>query len=198
MRPLTWLVAPVLGLMLAACSGSATEQEGKAQPNTSAESHSDGDEEIVHGTVSHAGDGPGNGFDLPESVRANLGITFAKVERRRVTGTLRVPGRFETPPRAHTEYRTPLAGRIELIASQYDNVTPGTPLYRLDSPEWRALQKELLEAGATIETSFAALEMARDRADDLKELITLWSDRITALEKLHDAGGGRASPLASS
>jgi len=54
----------------------------------------------------------------------------------------------------------------------------------------------LLEAGAAIETSFAALEMARDRADNLEELITLWSDRITALEKLHAAGGGRASELA--
>jgi hypothetical protein len=75
-------------------------------------------------------------------------------------------------------------------------VIPGTPLYRLDSPEWRALQKELLEAKAAIEISFAAMEVARDRADNLQELLDLWSDRIRALEELHAAGGGRASELA--
>ena len=48
---------------------------------------------------------PSNRIDLPETVRQNLGITFAKVERRRVASTIRVPGRFELLPTARREYR---------------------------------------------------------------------------------------------
>ena len=41
---------------------------------------------------------PSNRIDVPESVRRNLGITFAKVEQRSVARTIRVPGRFEFAP----------------------------------------------------------------------------------------------------
>src|SRR5688572_26225414 len=52
-----------------------------------------------------------NRIDVPEAVRRNLGITFAKVERRRVAATIRVPGRFELLPSARREYRTVLPAR---------------------------------------------------------------------------------------
>jgi len=149
-----------------------------------------------HGEVSHKAPVQKKGIAIPESVRDNLRMTFVRVESRRVAKTLRVPGRFETLPRAHREYRTALAGRIGLIARQYDKVKPGTPLYRLNSSEWRALQNELLEAEATVETSFAALAIARNRAVNLQKLINLWSTRIKELEKLNEAGGGRAAELA--
>ena len=148
------------------------------------------------GDVSHETHARKKGIAIPESVRDNVGMTFAKVESRRVAKTLRVPGRFETPPRAHREYRTALAGRIELIARQYDKVKPGTPLYRLDSSEWRALQKELLEAMSSIETTFATLAIAKNRAENIQKLIDLWGTRIKELEKLNKAGGGRAAELA--
>ena len=122
------------------------------------------------GDVSHEMPARKKGIAIPESVRDNVGMTFAKVESRRVAKTLRVPGRFETPPRAHREYRTALAGRIELIARQYDKVKPGTPLYRLDSSEWRSLQKELLEAEATVGTSFAAFAITKNRAKNIQKL----------------------------
>ena len=53
---------------------------------------------------------PTNRIDVPASVRQNLGITFAKVERRRVASTIRVPGRFELLPSARREYRATLPG----------------------------------------------------------------------------------------
>ena len=40
-------------------------------------------------------DMPTNHVLIPPSVQTNLGITFATVERRNVTESLRVPGKFE-------------------------------------------------------------------------------------------------------
>lgn len=100
-----------------------------------------------------------NRVDVPDAVRRNLGITFAKVEARPVAQTLRVPGRFELPPDARREYRTMLAGRVELLVSQFQHVEVGTPLYRLDSPPWRELQQKLAEAEAQIRESEKRVEM---------------------------------------
>src|SRR5688572_7631427 len=61
---------------------------------------------------------PTNRVDVPSSVRQNLGITFAKVERRPVGRTLRVPGRFELAPTARREYRAAAPGRVELLVEQ--------------------------------------------------------------------------------
>lgn len=53
------------------------------------------------GTRAHAAEAaPSNRVDIPESVRRNLGITFAQVESRPVAQTIRVPGQFELLPEA--------------------------------------------------------------------------------------------------
>lgn len=100
-----------------------------------------------------------NRIDVPDAVRRNLGITFAKVEARPVSQTLRVPGRFEYLPDARREYRTMLAGRVELLVQQYQRVEAGTPIYRLDSPPWRDLQQRLAETNALIRESEKRVEM---------------------------------------
>src|SRR5690606_24005767 len=87
---------------------------------------------------------------IPEQVRQNLGITFVTAEQRSVVSTIRVPGRFEALPSASREYHVPLAGRVELLVHQYDQVTTDTPLYRLDSAEWRRMQQELLSIEAEV------------------------------------------------
>lgn len=157
-----------------------------------------------------------NRIYVPEAVRANLGIRFAKVEARQVAGTLRMPGRFEALPSARREYRTPLSGRIELLVHQYDQVTTGTPLYRLDSPEWRRLQQEMAEAAARMaETSSAVTlaeaalhggERARGVTEEritagerhvaaLRESLKVAEDRVAQLEKVRQAVGGMAAQL---
>lgn len=93
-----------------------------------------------------------NRVDIPASVRLNLGITFAKVESRNVAQTLRVPGQFELLPTARREYRAPLAGRIELLVSQYQKVDAGTPLYRLDAAAWWDLHEQIASVQATIDS----------------------------------------------
>ena len=54
-----------------------------------------------------AGSADTNRIDIPATVRSNLGITFASVERRRVDSTIRVPGAFELQPVSYTHLTLP-------------------------------------------------------------------------------------------
>jgi len=136
-----------------------------------------------------------NRIDVPESVRRNLGITFAKVELRPVAQTIRVPGQFELQPEARREYRTMLAGRVDLLVKQYDRVEAGAPLYRLASPEWRTLQEKLSDAESTIRQtearvgSIPTLISAHRRHEEILEKnIVLWEQQVAQLEASHKIG----------
>ena len=136
-----------------------------------------------------------NRVDVPETVRKNLGITFAKVESRPVAETIRVPGQFELQPQARREYRTMLAGRVELLVKQLESVEPGMPIYRLASPEWRDLQQKLSESINTIRQAEARvasipslLAAHRNHEDILREGVTLWETRVAEVEKNASSG----------
>lgn len=138
----------------------------------------------------HEAPPPTNRIDVPEAVRRNLGITFAKVESRVVTRTLRVPGRFELQPDARREYRTMLGGRVTLRASQYQRVEPGEVLYVLDSPAWRELQERLNETESTIQQAAARVAaidplMAAHRTHEknLQTSVAIWEERVAQLER---------------
>ena len=146
----------------------------------------------------HAGEAaaaPTNRVDVPETVRRNLGITFAKVESRTVAETIRAPGRFELQPQARREYRTMLAGRVELLVKQFDSVSVGTPLYRLASPEWRDLQQKMNEAIAVIhqaEANVASIPSLLEAHDNhekiLREGVALWEKRTEQVQKSQASG----------
>ena len=143
-----------------------------------------------------------NRVDVPETVRRNLGISFAKVETRTVAETLRVPGRFELQPQARREYRTMLAGRVELLVKQFDTIAIGSPLYRLASPEWRDLQQKLNESIAAIRQSEARvasipalLAAHRHHEDILREGVTLWESRLAQVEKTAASGAVSVADL---
>lgn len=140
---------------------------------------------------------------IPAAVRSNLGISFVKVERRRVEQTLRVPGRFEYLPTARREYRTAVAGRVELLVEQFERVEAGQPLYRLDSPAWREMQQQLADAEAQIErldarlANFEPLLAAHQQHEDsLHESVAVWNERVEQLQSVREAGGGRVDELA--
>src|SRR5690606_32496968 len=115
-------------------------------------------------------------------VRENLGITFARVEQRPVAATLRVPGRFEALPSGVRVYHAPLAGKIELLVNEYDVVTTGTPLYRLDSAEWRRMQQELLSLQAEVMASSASLMTATIAREGGRLAEDVIAQRIDAAE----------------
>ncbi|RLS96541.1 MAG: HlyD family efflux transporter periplasmic adaptor subunit [Planctomycetota bacterium] len=138
---------------------------------------------------------PTNRVDIPDSVRKNLGITFAKVEARDVAQTLRVPGRFELLPTARREVRTPLGGRIELLVAENERVEVGTPLYRLDSAAWRALADEI-EAGRAHVDAMVPLRAAHVLHErSIEAEVELWQERLLQLEGIRAAGGGSAAQL---
>lgn len=141
-----------------------------------------------------------NRVAIPPAVRSNLGITFATVERRQIQDTLRVPGRFEYMPTATREYRTMLAGRVEILVNQFERVKKGTPLYRIDSPAWREIQQTLADKATNITrldtkmTTFEPLLEAHVRHEEsLNESISVWQTRVEKLEALRAAGGGSMS-----
>jgi hypothetical protein len=125
--------------------------------------------------------GPTNRIDLPEQVRQNLGITFAKVELRRVASTIRVPGKFELLPTARREYRTPVAGRVDLLVKQYDQVQAGTALYRLSSPEWIRLRQQLQDDQAAIGKAMAEVAAAEAAVKEARESVRILQERIGGL-----------------
>jgi hypothetical protein len=109
-----------------------------------------------------------------------LGITFAKVERRRVAATVRLPGRFELLPSARREYRAAGAGRVELLVKQYERVEPGTPLYRLQSPEWAKLRQQLQDDQSAARRAAAEVKAAEAAKAEAEKIVGILRERIAA------------------
>lgn len=124
---------------------------------------------------------PTNRIDIPPTVRSNLGITFAKVERRHVESTIRVPGAFELQPLARHEYRMTLSGRVELRVDQFQRVTPGDLLYRFRSPLWPEIQHEIIVAEQDIDAAHAEIDVAQARLEEANTRLSLMRDRLAAL-----------------
>ena len=165
----------VLPILFLAAGCSRGVDEGGAPVAAEAGVHAEGEE-----TPSEK---PTNRINVPENVRRNLGIRFAKVESRRVADTLRMPGRFETQPLSRREYSTPLPGRVELLVNQYDSVTTGQPLYELDSVEWRRAQQEVAEAIARVESTSASVVMAMASSGQASRASLVSSGRAEAGER---------------
>lgn len=138
---------------------------------------------------------PTNRIDIPDTVRRNLGIEFAKVEPRQVERTLRLPGRFELLPTARREIRAPIDGRVELLVDQYQPVEAGTPLARIAGSGWRELEERILATRARLESMGPVREAHRVHESSLADKVALWKDRLGQLERLREAGGGGAAQL---
>jgi multidrug resistance efflux pump len=187
LRELRTLFVPVLiaAVVLAGC--------GRPAPEGTENKHEDEHSEVASAEHEHTDDGHDHDHDhaaeasnlvpIPASVRENLGITFARAEMRRVASTLRIPGRFEARPDAVRNYGAPLAGRVELLVRQYEQVTTGTPLFRLDSAEWRRMQQEYVNAQAEVLATSASLmsaQVAREGGAAAEEVVQA---RIAAAEE---------------
>ncbi len=149
-------------------------------------------------------DMPSNKILIPPAVQSNLGITFATVERRNVTDSLRVPGKFEYLPSAKREYRTMLSGRVDLKVNQFDQVEMGQLLFLIDSPEWRDIQNSLAQNESDINKlekkllSHVSIHRAHIQYKmNLIEQMRVWENRVQKLETIIEAGGGSVRELTS-
>lgn len=137
--------------------------------------------EAEAGTESTETAPPTNRVDLPATVRRNLGITFAKVERRRVEDTTRIPGSFELQPSARREYRMTLPGQVRLLVEQHAVVRPGDPLYRFRSPDWAAYRERIMLGEQAVADSTADLAVAIATRDETEARLDTVRSRIEAL-----------------
>jgi hypothetical protein len=145
---------------------------------------------------------PTNRIDAPELVRRNLGIRFAPVERRRVASTLRLPGRFELLPQGRQDYRTPIAGRVQVKAQPMQRVEAGDVLYEIDAPEWLSCQRRLhdltTERGVTAArldamTPLLAAHEAHEKS--LQDAQQVMRTRIEQLTTTQQEVGGQAEQM---
>jgi multidrug efflux pump subunit AcrA (membrane-fusion protein) len=141
----------------------------------------DTDHDHAHTASQMESAGPTNRVEIPPVVRNNLGITFATVERRHVSRTRRVPGRFELLPTARREYRMMISGHVELLVDQYDEVKAGQPLFRFRSAEWSALQSEIVTAEQNVHQSEAALRVAEATVHETERRLEILRARLDAL-----------------
>ena len=125
--------------------------------------------------------GPTNRVEIPPVVRDNLGITFAEVERRHVSRTRRVPGRFELLPTARREHRMMISGHVELLVEQYDAVDAGQPLFRFRSAEWSSLQSEIVTAEQDVHQAEAAVRVAEATVNETEKRLEIHRARLDAL-----------------
>lgn len=110
-----------------------------------------------------------NRIDIHASVRKNLGITFAKVERRAVASTLRVPGAFELKPLARHEYRLMMPAQVRFEIDELQAVKAGDLLYSFQSPQWLELQSRIELAVASHQQSTLKHETIKKRLEALKQ-----------------------------
>ena len=122
-----------------------------------------------------------NRIDIPATVRRNLGITMVKVERRRVESTIRVPGAFELQPLARHEYRLSLPGTVQLAVDQYQKVEPGDLLYRLRSPAWPEIQREIMVGEQEVQSAMAEIQVAQARIEEADRRLVLMRERLSSL-----------------
>lgn len=176
-RPWQFLAVVAAMLALVACDRDPHDATAHDRDETSATG------------AAPASAAPTNRIDIPAAVRDNLGITFAKVERRAVAATLRVPGRFELTPDARREYHASLAGHVELLVRQYEPVQVGQLVARVESPEWHRLRVELGEDQQDVVRAEAELAVAEQTLAEARESVAILEKRIAALD---DAGVRRA------
>ncbi len=113
-----------------------------------------------------------NKIDIPSNVRANLGISFVKVEKRQLNNVLRIPGHFELLPEAYRNYHTNLPGSVELKVNLLDKVKVGQLLYELNSPAWLELKKELIKVTSETRNLQAALKLSNSNKNRYKQSST--------------------------
>lgn len=92
----------------------------------------------------------GETVEVSPMAQRNLGLRFAKVQKKVIERVLALPGRFELDPTAQHHYPMPSSGRVKVLVEHLQVVKRGDLLLELDSPSWRKLQLSLVEAKAEL------------------------------------------------
>jgi|GEM_PF-3201261 len=136
-----------------------------------------------------------NRIDIPDAVRRNLGMTFARVASRPVAGAVVLQGTVESIPGSATESRVPVAGIAMPLVRDLEQVAAGQPIARIESDEWRSLVAQATASGIELEALARRIEACRGRVAAADASIELCSVRLAQLERVREAGGASAPQL---
>jgi len=108
-----------------------------------------------HAGHDHGAEAPAGAVELSDSAIENLGIKFAKCEKRAVSRTLRIPGAFEVSPGTRRAVSARIAGQVTPKVRAQDRVVAGQVVAELSSPLWQEWHTKLSEAKAQLKLAQA-------------------------------------------
>lgn len=123
---------------------------------------------------------------VASSVQQTLGLKTVRPERRKLSGSLVVTGRYELAPEARRVVATPVAGHLSLKVHAFSKVAKGDVLFTIAAPNLVSLAEEIallekrLAVYREIKTPNAALE---------NELAVKKASRAALLSGAEEANG---------
>ena len=145
----------LLILLLSACGGSSSTS---------------GAEEGEHHDEEHAAE-----VTLTPTQISAIGLKTAGLERKTLSGTLKVNGRLMLPPQDQAEVGTLMGGTItRILVTEGQTVEKGQVLAELASTEFLQLQQDYLQSAAQLTVKRADLKRQQDlRTDNINAQRTL-------------------------
>lgn len=119
----------------------------------------------------HAQDA-GTPVKISDRARQSIAMRFEKISDRPVSETRSYYGQMIVPAEALKTGALPAAGRVRFFVKPGQNVTAGTPLFALASPELITLQSDKIEAEANLSRAEANLATLEKRLVKLAEIGT--------------------------
>lgn len=146
----------MLIVLLSACGGSSGSTEGE--------------EEGEHHDEEHAAE-----VELTPTQISAIGLKTAGLERKTLSGTLKVNGRLMLPPQNQAEVGTLMGGTImRILVTEGQTVEKGQVLAELASIEFLQLQQDYLQSAAQLTVKRADLKRQQDlRTDNINAERTL-------------------------
>ena len=132
-------------------------------------------------------------FIVPVERQQQIGVTYAAIEKRPFTRTVRVVGMVALDKQRHWDYVTRVDGYVKelFVFSRGELVEKDAPLLTIYSPEMLATQNEFVDLLKTQDEarangSLAVLESTERLVESAKQRLRLWNitdDQIAGLEK---------------
>jgi len=125
---------------------------------------------------------------LTEAQQKNAGIMLGKIERKQISGTIKVNGVLDVPPQQLVSVSVPLGGFLKSTdLLQGSRARKGQLIAVIENPEYIQLQQDYLDAKAHLEFSEAEYtrqqELAKENVNAQKTLQQAKTDYLSWLAK---------------
>jgi membrane fusion protein, copper/silver efflux system len=184
---------PICGMALVPVKKKSAAEPGAANPHASHSGHVPGMPMENAGT--NASEAPSD-FTVPVERQQQIGVTYANVEKRPFSLTIRAVGTVAYDRQHRWDYVSRVDGYVQklFVFSRGEPVEKDAPLLTLYSPDLLTTQNEFLDVLRTrdgaINGDKVVLESMQSLVDAGKQRLRLWNisdDQIAELEKTRKA-----------